>query len=187
MEGEWLHLNCTLTLITIQCVKSVCGPPCRSDWAAFLCEQRTVSSACEWVFYLVQGCRSPGLQGRDPTGFSELPGGNLFPLALLKADFCLGGQKTRLDRESRGPGSDAADLVPCLSASQKCCIYDMPQRLCNCIILISVLSFGPFVFPVDVNCCQTFCGDGKLLLKEIFLYSFRQWYGFVGRILEIRF
>ncbi len=25
--------------------------------------------------------------------------------------------------------------VPCLSASQKCCIYYMPQRLCNCIIL----------------------------------------------------
>ena len=133
----------------------VCVPPCRSDWAVFLCEQ-TVSSACEWGFYLVQGCRSPGLQGRDPSGSSGHQGGKSVPLALLKADFCLGGQNPGPDHKPRGPGSDAADLVPCLSASQKCCTYYMPQRLCNCITLISVLSFGPFVFPVNVNCCQTF-------------------------------
>lgn len=34
--------------------------------------------------------------------------------------------------------------VPCLSASQKCCIYYMPQRLCNCIILLYVPLFLTF-------------------------------------------
>lgn len=28
------------------------------------------------------------------------------------------------------------------------------------------------MFPVDVNCCQTFCGNGKLLLKEVFCTLF---------------
>lgn len=45
-----------------------------------------------------------------------------------------------------------------------------------------------FVFPiVNVNCCRNFCGDGKTSAKGDFLYFFGQWYGFVGRILEIRF
>lgn len=38
----------------------------------------------------------PGGEGPNPTGFSDLPGGKL-ALAPVKASFCLGGQKTRLD------------------------------------------------------------------------------------------
>lgn len=37
-------------------------------------------------------------RGRNPTGFSDLPGGNP-ALAQVKASFCLGGQKTRLDSD----------------------------------------------------------------------------------------
>lgn len=35
-------------------------------------------------------------EGRNPTGFSDLPTERSFPLALVKDFFCLEGQKSRL-------------------------------------------------------------------------------------------
>lgn len=60
--------------------------------------------------------------------------------------------------------------VPCLSASQKCCIYYMPQRLCNCI---TILLFSLFFFILYVPYCQCkllskLLWKWKLLLREIF-------------------
>lgn len=47
----------------------------------------------------------------------------------------------------------------------------MPQRLCNCIILVSFDFLRlPFVFLINVNCCQNFCGNGKTSAKGDFLY-----------------
>lgn len=55
-----------------------------------------------------QGCRNPP-RGRNPTGFSYLPHLKL-GLTLLKAVFCRGGQKSRLDFGPWGRGSDPAAL-----------------------------------------------------------------------------
>lgn len=58
----------------------------------------------------------------------------------------------------------------------ECCIYYMPQRLCNCTILFYyyysffLLVKLLFIFLVDVNCRRWFCGNRKPSSAEGFLY-----------------
>lgn len=54
---------------------------------------------------LNKGCQNPGLEGHNPTGFSDLPGKHLFPTCRGESRFCLGRQKTRLDCGPRELGS----------------------------------------------------------------------------------
>lgn len=56
---------------------------------------------CVHLVSYYQGCGNPGLEGHNQTGFSDLPGEHLCPTCR----FCLGGQKTRLDRGPRELGS----------------------------------------------------------------------------------
>lgn len=86
--------------------------------------------------------------------------------------------------------------VSCLSASQNA-VFNTPQRLCNCTILfldhilkgffcIFVCYLSPHPPPVSVNCRRWLCANRKPCDRGVFS-TFGQRYGFVGRILEIRF
>lgn len=119
------------------CVR-VRGPPIAPTELFFFVNKNSLQ--CLWMSFLFSsGTPKSGAPGPWSRRVFWATGWKAAPSCLVEPISAWEDGKPDWIAKLRGPGSAAADLVPCLSASQKCCIYYMPQRLCNCIS--SFLSF----------------------------------------------